>query len=150
MKKLLIHLAFILVVSGLGAAIGLLNIPGEWFASLNKPAFNPPGWLFGPVWTVLYVMIAIAGARTAIAAPGSTAMRFWIIQMALNFLWSPAFFGLQSPALGLVVILPLFASIIAFILSSWKADRAAALLFLPYLAWVGFATLLNASIWALN
>lgn len=150
MRKILINLAFILVVSGIGAAIGLMNAPGEWFASLDKPFFNPPGWLFGPVWTVLYVMIAIAGARTALAAPRSAAMRLWIVQMALNFLWSPAFFGLRSPAAGLMVILPLLASIIAFIISSRKSDRIAALFFWPYLAWVGFATVLNASIWALN
>ncbi|MET3587327.1 tryptophan-rich sensory protein [Pseudorhizobium tarimense] len=125
-------------------------MPGEWYQTLEKPSFQPPPWLFGPVWTTLYVLIAIAGARTWLAAPASGRMQVWFGQMALNFLWSPAFFGAESPVLGLVVIAPLLVAIILFIRMSWSPDRVSAWLFLPYLAWVGFATLLNLSIVLLN
>ncbi|MDO1580733.1 TspO/MBR family protein [Rhizobium oryzicola] len=150
MKKILTYLAFIVLVTGIGALIGIMNIPGEWYQSLAKPSFNPPNWIFGPVWTTLYVLIGIAGARTWLAEGFSVRIKIWLAQMMLNFLWSPAFFGLHSTGLGLVVILPMLAAIILFIATSWRADRVSALLFLPYLAWVGFATLLNASLFMLN
>ena len=150
MKKILTYLAFIVLVTGIGALIGIMNIPGEWYQSLAKPSFNPPNWIFGPVWTTLYVLIGIAGARTWLVEGLSLRMKIWLAQMALNFLWSPAFFGLHSTGLGLVVILPMLAAIIAFIATSWRTDRVSALLFLPYLAWVGFATLLNLSLFILN
>jgi tryptophan-rich sensory protein len=150
MKKILIHLLFIALVVGLGALIGVANVPGEWYRSLAKPPFNPPNWIFGPVWTMLYVLIGIAGARTWLAAPSSARMQMWFGQMALNFLWTPAFFGAESTVLGLLVILPLLLSILAFIRMSWTPDRLSAILFLPYLAWVGFATLLNLSLFLLN
>lgn len=150
MKKILIYLLFVVVVVGLGALIGVANIPGNWYQSLNKPFFNPPNWIFGPVWTTLYVLIGLSGARTWLRAAGSANMQLWFGQMALNFLWSPAFFGAESTILGLIVIIPLLLSIIAFIRMSWAPDRLSALLFLPYLAWVAFATLLNLSLFLLN
>eukprot|EP00913_Durusdinium_trenchii_P027001 g25336.t1 len=150
MKRILPTLAFVGGVVAIGSLIGLLNIPGDWYQSLAKPFFNPPNWIFGPVWTVLYVFIGIAGARTWIADRRSGRMRIWFVQMVLNFLWSPAFFGLQAPALGLVVIVPLLIAILAFIRASWRADRLSAWLFVPYALWVAFATALNASIVALN
>ncbi len=139
----------VLVVLG-GMAIGYVTRPGEWYATLNKPAFNPPGWVFGPVWTTLYVMIGVAGWRLWRAHHNSRAMELWWLQLALNYLWSPAFFGLHNPALALVVIVVLLAAIIATIAAAWNPDRTAALLFLPYAAWVGFATVLNATLVALN
>ncbi len=150
MKKILIHILFITVVVGLGALIGVSNIPGDWYQSLVKPPFNPPNWIFGPVWTALYVLIGIAGARTWLSAPASARMQVWFGQMALNFLWSPAFFGAESTLLGLIVIVPLLFAIIGFIRMGWNRDRISALLFLPYLGWVGFATLLNLSLFLLN
>jgi tryptophan-rich sensory protein len=150
MNKILTHALFVVIVVAIGAAIGLMNIPGEWYQSLAKPPFNPPNWIFGPVWTTLYVLIGIAGARTWLAGRSSATMRIWFTQMLLNFLWSPAFFGLHSPLLGLVIIVPLLLAIIAFIRASWNADRVSAVLFLPYVAWVGFATLLNLSLFILN
>jgi tryptophan-rich sensory protein len=150
MNRTLVHIAFIVGVVAIGSLIGVLNIPGEWYQSLTKPPFNPPNWIFGPVWTALYVLIGIAGARTWIAGPRSGRMTIWFVQMVLNFLWSPAFFGFQTPALGLVVIVPLLLAILAFIRASWTGDRPSALLFVPYALWVGFATLLNASILILN
>ncbi len=142
--------AFLVVVVGGGLLIGLLNTPGPWYSGLVKPSFNPPPFVFGPVWTVLYVAIAVAGWRIWRVAPRSGAMRLWGVQLVLNWMWSPAFFGLEMPALGLVVIIPLLAAILAFIVVARRLDRPAAWLFMPYAAWVGFATVLNASIVALN
>ena len=149
MKKWPSLLLFIVVVLGIGWAVGYVTAPGEWYASLNKPWFNPPGWLFGPVWSILYVLIAIAGWRVWTEGE-STLKLLWIIQMVLNFLWSPAFFGIQIPALALVIILVLLVTIYVFIAKAWNRDRTSGLLFLPYAAWVTFATLLNGSIVALN
>ncbi|WP_142593799.1 TspO/MBR family protein [Pseudorhizobium endolithicum] len=150
MKKALTYILFIAVIVGLGALSGVSNMPGDWYQSLEKPFFQPPSWVFGPVWTTLYVLIAIAGARTWLQAPASGRMQVWFMQMILNFLWSPAFFGYQSPILGLVVIIPMLVAILAFIRLSWNADRISAWLFLPYAAWVSFATALNLSIALLN
>ncbi len=150
MRSLLIHLVFIVVTLGFGLLSGLANLPDEWYQSLDKPPFNPPAYVFGPVWTTLYVLIAIAGARMWLRAPASAAMQLWFGQMIFNLLWSPSFFGLQSPALGLVVILPLLGLIVAFIAKAWDIDRPSGLLFIPYAAWVGFASLLNLSLFVLN
>ncbi|PWW00456.1 TspO/MBR related protein [Hoeflea marina] len=146
-KTLLLFLA--LTVGG-GLAIGFLTAPGEWYRTLAKPAFNPPNWIFGPVWTVLYVMVAVAGARVWNLDPSGRAMKAWVVQMALNFAWSPLFFAAQRPDLALPVVVALFAAILVFIASTWRTERPSALLFVPYAAWVGFASLLNASIWWLN
>ncbi len=136
------------VVAGL--LLGYANTPGGWYAALNKPAFNPPNYLFGPVWLALYVCIGVAGARTWLRDPRSPAMAAWFGQMALNFLWSPAFFGMHRIGLALGIIVAMLAAIAAFIVVQWRTDRLAALLFLPYAAWVGFATVLNWSIYRLN
>ena len=150
MKKALTYILFIAIVVGIGALSGVSNMPGEWYQSLEKPFFQPPAWVFGPVWTTLYVLIAIAGARTWLQAPSSGRMQVWFMQMILNFLWSPAFFGYQSPILGLVVIIPMLVAILAFIGLSWHRDCISAWLFLPYAGWVAFATALNAAIALLN
>ena len=141
---------FIAVVVGVGALIGVSTAPGDWYDSLDKPPFNPPSWLFSPVWFTLYVLIAIAGWRTFLRDRQGTAMKLWVAQMLVNWLWSPVFFTLHWLWPALVVILAMLASIIAFIVVSWRADRVAAWLFVPYAAWVGFATLLNLSIAVLN
>lgn len=140
----------IIFVVGMGLLIGYLNVPGEWYAGLNKPWFNPPNWLFAPVWTILYVLIAVVGWRIWFITERSDLKALWAVQMALNFLWSPAFFGAQRPALGLVVILPLLAVIILFIARVRKVDPPSASMFLPYAAWVAFASLLNGAIVFLN
>jgi tryptophan-rich sensory protein len=141
---------FILLVFGGGTLIGFNFMPGEWYAALVKPSFNPPNWIFGPVWTLLYIMIAVAGWRLWENHRKTGAMAIWWIALSLNFLWSPAFFGMQSAGLALIVIIPLLALIYAFIAMTWKLDRVAAWLFVPYAAWVSFASLLNASVWWLN
>ena len=141
---------FLLLVVGGGLLIGFFNIPGDWYEALNKPWFNPPNWLFGPVWTLLYVLIAVAGWRMWQRDRSGSMMRIWWLQLALNFLWSPVFFGAEQPGLALVVILALLATILAFTVLAWNRDRASARMFMPYVGWVGFASLLNASIWWLN
>src|SRR5690606_36001706 len=122
---------FIILVLGGGTLIGTMVTPGPWYEGLEKPWFNPPDWLFGPVWSVLYVLIAIAGWR--IWRHGSTGRLMWLwwVQLALNFAWSPAFFGAEQAGLALIVILALLATILAFIVAAWNRDRASALLFVP-------------------
>jgi translocator protein len=136
-----------------GNAFTLSQIKG-WYTTLVKPSFNPPNWVFGPVWTVLFVMMAYAVYRIwqlEAGTPGrSRALIVFYVQLALNAAWSGAFFGLNSPVLGLVVIVLLLAMIIATIVHFRPLDRIAALLLVPYAAWVSYATLLNAMIWWLN
>lgn len=151
MRRYLDIAAFVLLTVGGGALIGALSAPDEWYAALEKPAFTPPGWLFGPVWTVLYVLIGVAGVRTFRRRPATrAAMRTWVAQLSLNFAWSPVFFTLHSIAAALVVILALLALVVLFVIRSWPRDRTAAWLFVPYAAWVAFATVLNASLLALD
>jgi translocator protein len=138
-----------LVVVG-GLELGLAAPPDEWFAQLAKPAFNPPGWLFAPVWTVLYILIAIAGARAWEQNPIGWPMRIWWLQLFFNFAWSPTFFFYHRIDLALVIIVLLLLCILGFIVSSWRQDRITAWLFVPYAMWVAFATVLNASIYSLN
>jgi tryptophan-rich sensory protein len=137
---------FLVLVAGGGLAIGHLMTSGAWYAQLAKPAFTPPGWIFGPVWTVLYFMIAVAGWRASRRGRGSRPMTAWWTQLVLNILWPPVFFSAHQIGLALAVILLLLAAILAFIVLSWREDRAAARLFAPYAAWVAFASVLNGSI----
>jgi len=141
---------FLIVVIGVGGLIGTQSIPGEWYQNLNKPPFNPPNWVFGPVWFTLYAMIAVAGWRIWMIDAKSTAMKVWFGQMLFNWAWSPIWFIGQMLWPAFAVIVVLLALIIAFIVTARKLDTPAAWLFVPYLAWVGFASLLNLSIAILN
>ena len=126
---------------------------GGWYAELAKPAWNPPGWVFGPVWTVLYAMMAVAAWRVWLHggwAKQKAALGLFVVQWALNALWTPLFFGLQQPGWALAEILVLLAAILATLRAFWRVDRSAGLLLLPYAAWVAFATVLNWAIWRLN
>lgn len=150
MQRYLSFLPFLILLLGGGLLIGYATLPGEWYASLAKPSFNPPNWIFGPVWSLLYVLIAIAGWRTWTREPTGAAMKIWGAQLALNFLWSPTFFGARLMGPALVIIVLLLTSIILFIARVWNRDRVSGWLFVPYAAWVAFATLLNASLLWLN
>ncbi|MER8643101.1 MULTISPECIES: TspO/MBR family protein [unclassified Mesorhizobium] len=143
-------LLFLILVLGGGLLIGYATLPGEWYASLAKPPFNPPNWVFAPAWTLLYVLIAVAGWRTWERERAGAAMKIWALQLVLNFAWSPTFFGAKLVGPALVVILALLASIALFIATVWNRDRVSGWLFAPYSLWVAFATLLNASLLLLN
>lgn len=142
--------AFVVFVAGAGMAIGALNVPGHWYAGLNKPWYNPPDWLFAPVWSVLFVIIALAGYRTFERQPRGLAMTVWGLQLALNFSWSPIFFSLHRMGVALVVIGMLLVTILTFICIRWRADRPSAAMFVPYAAWVCFALVLNAGLLVMN
>lgn len=143
-------LLFLTLVVGGGLVIGIVTRPGDWYADLVKPPFNPPNWIFGPAWTVLYGFIAVAGWRIRMRRPRRRPMTLWWLQLGLNFLWSPLFFVAHRIDLALGVIALLLLAIVAFIVTTWRVDRIAGWLFVPYAAWVAFATLLNASIVMLN
>ena len=147
--------AFVLLCLGISALGGWATASsvGTWYATLAKPAFNPPNWVFAPVWTVLYAMIAVAGWRVwrlrgLGGAPG--AMSVYALQLALNLAWSFVFFGAQAIGAGLVVIVLLLAAILVNARLFWNVERAAGWLLVPYAAWVAFATVLNAALWRLN
>lgn len=150
MSRAWINIAFMIIVSGIGVLIGLTNLPGDWYAGLAKPAFNPPNWIFGPVWAILYILIGVAGARIWIRAKSSNVMIIWFAQMILNFSWSPTFFGAQNISAALLIILAMLALIIAFIVKARRIDKLASLYFIPYALWVSFAALLNLSLYLLN
>lgn len=124
-----------------------------WYASIEKPSWNPPNWIFGPVWTTLYIVIGIAAWRLwkcgALARDRVLATAL-VAQWVLNFAWSGFFFGMRAPGAALVEIACLLALIALVIARGWRQDRVAAALLVPYLAWVGFATALNAALWRLN
>jgi tryptophan-rich sensory protein len=141
---------FLVLVLGGGLALGWLTAPGEWYAALAKPPFNPPAWVFGPAWTTLYVLIAIAGWLAWKRDRGGLPMKLWWAQLVLNFAWTPVFFSLHQVGAALAIILALLAVILAFIASAWRQDRTAAYLFIPYAAWVAFASTLNGAIFVLN
>ena len=144
------YAAFVTVVFALGGLIGTQSLPDAWYQSLAKPFFNPPNWVFGPVWGILYVMIGVAGARTFLREPRGLAMGIWALQMLLNWAWSPTWFTLHLLWPAFAVISAIFVLILAFIGTSWRADRTSALLFMPYALWVAFAGSLNLSIALLN
>lgn len=126
---------------------------GGWYASIAKPSWNPPDWLFGPVWTALYIMMGVAA--WLVWQRGGWQKQRWpltlyLLQWALNALWTPIFFGLQRPGLAFAGILLLLAAIIATMAEFWRVRLAAALLLIPYALWVTFATVLNFTIWRLN
>lgn len=146
-----------IVVCEVAAAIGAFfttpAIP-TWYASLQKPALTPPDWLFAPVWTALYLMMAVSLFLVWNTAPRRREVResiaIFCVQLALNVLWSYSFFGLRSAMLGLAVILALWLSILVSTVSFFRVSRTAGALLVPYLVWVSFATYLNYSVAILN
>ncbi len=149
MKRYLTLALFIALVALVALAAGQF-MPGAWYASLAKPSWTPPNWLFGPVWSVLYLMIAVAGWLVWHETAAPVARALWVVQLVLNGLWSPVMFGAHWIGAALVLIVVMWLSIAAFIAASWKPSRIAALLFVPYLAWVSYATALNFALWQMN
>jgi tryptophan-rich sensory protein len=131
-------------------ASGYFFKPGAWYASLDKPSWTPPDWAFPVVWTILYVMIAVAAARVA-SLPGSgAAIAFWSLQIALNTLWSGVFFGVRRMLAALVLLGCLWLAVLATTIAFWQHDTLAALMMLPYIAWGSYAFALNLSVWWRN
>jgi len=126
---------------------------GGWYAALHKPSWNPPAWVFGPAWSLLYVLMAVAAwlvwREGGWKAQGRT-LGLFLFQWVLNALWTPLFFGLHRPGLAFAEIVVLWLAIAATLASFWKVRTAAGVLLVPYLAWVSFAAVLNCTIWRLN
>ncbi|MFA6329845.1 MAG: TspO/MBR family protein [Candidatus Micrarchaeia archaeon] len=146
-------IAVALAAGLIGSFFTIPSIP-TWYAQLAKPSFTPPSWVFGPAWTLLYVLMGIAfflaWRKDFKGAGRNTAIGTYFLQLALNVLWSIVFFGWHSPLAGLAVIALLWVSIAATTAVFWRISKAAAWLLLPYLLWVSFASLLNYSVWTLN
>ena len=146
-------LAFILGTQLVGVAGSFFTEPNiaGWYAGLNKPDFNPPNWIFAPVWITLCVAMAVAAWRVwRVTGFKSREMALYVIQLALNFAWSYIFFSLHRPDLAFIDIGLLLAMIVMTANAFRRVDTIAGLLFLPYVAWVGFAMALNHAIWQLN
>jgi translocator protein len=133
------------------AVIGSRFAPGSWYAELSKPAWTPPSAVFGPVWTVLYILMALAAWKVWIAVRRiDGALTAYVVQLVLNGLWSWLFFGLHRIDLALVGICALALAIAVTLVLFWRRDRLAGVLLLPYLVWVGYAAALNLTLWRLN
>lgn len=143
-------LLFLILLTFLAPLAGIFSEPGPWYAGLVKPAWNPPAWLFGPVWTFLYLSMAVAAWGVWKKAGWSPALNLWLAQFVLNALWSPLFFGLHQMGLAFAEIVLLWAAVLATFLSFLKVERWAGWLLAPYLAWVSFAAVLNFTLWRLN
>lgn len=150
--KLIICLGLPQIVSFLGALATISSVK-TWYLTLNKPFFNPPSWIFGPVWSVLYLLMGFSSYyiwKKQESYFKSKALNHYLIQLFLNLTWSFAFFGLKSPMLAFIVIIVLLIYIFKCVILFQKIDKRASFLLYPYLVWVSFASILNFSIWYLN
>jgi benzodiazapine receptor len=151
--KLIISVIACLAAGAIGSVFTRSAIP-TWYATLEKPPFNPPDWVFAPVWTLLYILMGVAvflvWRKGVENRQVRAALIVFLIQLVLNALWSIIFFGLESPLYGLIVISALWIAILATILMFFRISRTASILLWPYLLWVTFAAVLNSSIWLLN
>jgi translocator protein len=136
----------------LAGAFGSQFQPGAWYAQLEKPAWNPPSWVFGPVWTVLYILMGVAAWLVWDRHRGAAkvALTLFVVQLVFNAAWSWLFFGLQSPGLAFGGIVVLWLLLLATTAAFWRERTVAGVLLLPYVAWVTFAMALNFAIWRLN
>jgi translocator protein len=152
MRTWLVLAAFIALCLGAGfvASFATMQSVVEWYPTLNKPSWTPPNWLFAPVWTVLYIMMAVAAWLVWRAGNSKTALFLFFGQLLLNVAWSFLFFGAQSPLLGLINIVLMWLAIAVTIFAFAMRSRLAAFLMVPYICWVSLATALNASIYMLN
>ena len=142
-----------LLVTFCAPALAVFGMPGEWYAGLAKPSWNPPSWVFGPVWSVLYTLMAVAAwlvwCRGGWRAQGRP-LGLYLVQLVLNAAWSPLFFGFHRPGLALIDIILMFIAIAATMLAFFRVRTVAGLLLVPYLIWVGFASILNFTLWWMN
>jgi benzodiazapine receptor len=152
--KLIVSLAVPLLIGFLGSLFTTADSLNNWYANLNKPPFNPPDWIFGPVWTTLYILMGIAAFLVWRKRFGNQLVRLalilFVIQLTLNAVWSALFFGLRSPLFGLIDIVLLLFAIVLTIIYFFKISLWPALLLIPYMCWVSFAAVLNTAIYILN
>jgi translocator protein len=149
---LIVSILLPLVIGGLSGIVTSANIP-TWYASINKPWFNPPNWIFGPVWTTLYILMGIASYiiyTSEISYHRMRSLLFYTIQLCLNFAWSFIFFGLKNPGIALIEIIFMWIFIYLTILQFGKISSIASWLMVPYITWVSFASILNFYIYILN
>ena len=129
---------------------GSLFPPGQWYSQLNKPIWTPPNWVFPVAWPILYLCMSYSGATLASTDGAGSALALWALQIALNTLWTPVFFGLENIKVGLIVIFLLLLTVAICTYVFWMQSFLSGLLFLPYLAWVTFAAALNMAVFRLN
>ncbi len=147
--KLIISIALPFLASAVGSLFTAGSV-SSWYMTLNKPPFNPPSWVFGPVWTLLYLLMGVSLYLVWIRKFDKNAFTFFGIQLFLNALWSVLFFGIKSPLLALVEIIFLWAAILITIFYFYKINKISAYLLIPYILWVSFAAILNFAIFMLN
>jgi tryptophan-rich sensory protein len=151
-QKLVISIVATVGLGSLGGIFTIAEIP-NWYAGLNKPSFNPPNWIFGPMWTTLYFLMGISFYliwKLPVSTTRTQAIRIFIIQFILNFCWSIIFFSMHQIGWALAEIIAMWVFIILTIVQFRKLSILAAVLLIPYLLWVSFASILNGSIWQLN
>jgi len=152
-RKTFTFLAFYASTFVAASSAAVWEVGGTWYQSLNQPSFTPPSWVFGPVWTILYLMIAIVAYRIAYAQETSwkiPTLALWALQIVLNTLWTPIFFGAKNLVGAMIYIGLLWVTICVLIWTTRQVDKLSAFLLLPYLAWVSFAGVLNFAFWSLN
>jgi benzodiazapine receptor len=150
-KKLIISIIGVQLAGIIGSVFTSSSIT-SWYATINKPSFNPPNWIFGPVWTILYLMMGISFYLIWVNydKKSKNAVIIFGVQLLLNTLWSILFFGLQSPLFAFIEIIILWIAILVTIILFYKVSKKAAILLVPYILWVSFAAVLNFSIWLIN
>jgi benzodiazapine receptor len=156
MNKILLLVICIIICLAAGFIGSLFTTtgPGSWYSNIQKPSFNPPGWIFGPVWTLLYILMGISLYliwQKGIADPHiKIALLIFAVQLVLNILWSILFFGMRSPMLGLIGITLLWVFILLTIINFYPVSKPASFILIPYILWVSFAAVLNFAIFRLN
>lgn len=149
--QLFLSMSLSLAAGFIGSYFTVSAIP-TWYVTLNKPSFSPPNWVFGPVWTALYILMGISFYLVWISRKKAKqkAIKLFLIQLTLNAAWSIIFFGMKNPALALIDVIALWVTIILTIKYFYPITRTATYLLTPYLLWVSFASILNLMIWLLN
>ncbi len=156
MLKLIIPIFFVLISQLAGIVGSIFTAPAipTWYASLNKPSFNPPGWIFGPVWFLLYTMMGISAylvwLKWGMSGMARAGVILFFVHLIFNALWSYLFFGLQNPMFAFFGIIILWLMILAMIIIFYQINKTASYLLIPYIMWVSFASVLNFYIWKLN
>lgn len=151
--KVILSIVFCLLVGAIGSFFTAPAIP-SWYAYLNKPFFSPPNWIFAPMWTILYILMGISfyliWSNAKKGKSKNEALGNFYVQLILNFVWSPIFFGMKNLGLAFIVIVLMWMFILRTIQSFAKLNKKASYLLYPYIAWVSFASILNLSVWLLN